>query len=90
MSKHEPHRQLHDSRIARAAHGAEAIQVVNGAVGLGSTVPLFRSCTWPTMLWLVAEGGGAKYDRPNDVPMEGGAGNRLQPSPGPIGPGPGP
>src|SRR6266436_5982475 len=39
---------------------------------------------------LVSEGGGPKYDRGTEVPMEAGAGNKLHPGPGPIGPGPGP
>src|SRR6266851_5590252 len=54
-----------------------------------STVPDFNNWTGPTKLGLVAEGGGPKYERLTLAPMEGGAGNRLQPGPGPIGPGPG-
>jgi hypothetical protein len=37
--KQEPHRQLHDSRIARAAHRAEAIQGADGSGVLGSAIP---------------------------------------------------
>src|SRR6266853_667485 len=54
-----------------------------------STVPDFNNWTGPTRLGLVSEGGGPKYERLTAAPMDGGAGNRLQPGPGPIGPGPG-
>src|SRR6202007_1970193 len=34
--------------------------------------------------------GGPKYERSTVVPTDGGAGSKLQPGHGPIGPGPGP
>jgi hypothetical protein len=39
---------------------------------------------------LVSEGEGPKYVSGTAAPTEGGAGNRLHPGPGPIGPGPAP
>src|SRR5258706_9577140 len=55
-----------------------------------STGPLFSSCTGPTKLRLTVDGDGPKYERFTVAPTEGGAGKRLQPGPGPIGPGAGP
>src|ERR1700740_1828639 len=55
-----------------------------------STGPVLSNCTGPTRLWLTVDGGGPKYARPTLVPIEAGAGNRLQPGPGPMAPPPGP
>src|ERR1700760_1725793 len=52
-----------------------------------SICPDLSSCTGPTWLGLEVEGGGPKYDSPTVAPMEAGAGNRLQPGPGPNTPG---
>src|ERR1700731_1520137 len=55
-----------------------------------STTPVSSNCTGPTKLRLVSEGGGPKYDRGTEAPMDAGAGNKLHPGPGPIALPPGP
>src|ERR1700726_1669752 len=55
-----------------------------------SIVPDLSNCTGPTRLGLLSDGGGPKYDRLIAAPTDAGAGRRLQPGPGPMGPAPGP
>src|ERR1700732_2979699 len=57
---------------------------------VASTGPLLSNWTGPTRLRLTVDGDGPKYERFTVAPTDGGAGNKLHPGPGAIGPGPGP